>query len=72
MRNGEKVRENRLRKAAERQGYRLMKSRARDPHALGFGLYALVDPSHGGTVNPSLAERCIHSWTLDDVDAWLP
>ena len=38
-----KVRENRLRRAAERQGLRLQKSRARDPRALGFGTYQLVD-----------------------------
>ncbi len=38
-----KVRENRLRRMAERQGCRLVKSRRRDPRALGFGGYMLID-----------------------------
>ncbi len=38
-----KVLENRLRKAAERQGLRLEKSRTRDPHAIDYGTYQLVD-----------------------------
>jgi hypothetical protein len=38
-----KVRENRLRRAAERQGLRLEKSKRRDPNALDFGGYWLID-----------------------------
>lgn len=38
-----KVRENRLRRAAERQGLKLEKSRRRDPRAIDFGTYRLVD-----------------------------
>jgi hypothetical protein len=38
-----KVRENRLRRMAERQGMRLVKSRRRDPNAIDFGTYQLVD-----------------------------
>ncbi len=34
-----KVRENRLRRMARRQGLRLVKSRRRDPLAIGYGLY---------------------------------
>jgi hypothetical protein len=37
-----KVRENRLRRVAERQGILLVKSRRRDPRALDYGLYVLV------------------------------
>jgi hypothetical protein len=37
------VLENRLRRAAARQGLRLEKSRARDPRALGHGTYCLID-----------------------------
>jgi hypothetical protein len=40
----EKVRENRLRRMAERQGLRLVKSRRRDPFARDFGVYWVVDP----------------------------
>lgn len=40
-----KVTENRLRRAAERQGLQLQKSRRRDPRAVDFGTYGLVDPA---------------------------
>lgn len=40
-----KVLENRLRRAAERQGLRLEKSRSRDPRATDYRTYRLVDPS---------------------------
>jgi hypothetical protein len=39
-----KVLENRLRRAADRQGLRLEKSRARDPRSHTYGTYQLVDP----------------------------
>jgi hypothetical protein len=42
----EKVRENRLRRMADRQGLRLVKSRRRDPRALDYGTYMLVDANH--------------------------
>jgi hypothetical protein len=38
-----KVYENRLRRSAERQGYRLEKSRRRDERAITYGFYRLVD-----------------------------
>lgn len=41
--------ENRLRRAAERQGLRLEKSRFRDPYALTYGTYALIEgPARAG------------------------
>ncbi|CQD20012.1 hypothetical protein BN970_04593 [Mycolicibacterium conceptionense] len=40
-------RENRLRRAAARQGLQLQKSRARDPRAIGYGTYQLADPTNG-------------------------
>src|SRR4051812_8684378 len=39
----EKVRENRLRRMAERQGFRLVKSKTRDPRAIGFGGWIVVN-----------------------------
>jgi hypothetical protein len=36
-----KVRENRLRRMAARQGFRLVKSRRRDPFAIGYGKYRI-------------------------------
>jgi hypothetical protein len=38
-----KVLENRLRRAAQRQGLRLVKSRRRDPRAYDYGTYCLVE-----------------------------
>jgi hypothetical protein len=43
MSDEDKVRENRLRRMATRQGLRLIKSRRRDPRALDFGVYWLAD-----------------------------
>jgi hypothetical protein len=42
MENAEKVRENRLRRMATRQGYEFHKSRRRDPRATDYGTYRLV------------------------------
>jgi hypothetical protein len=46
MENDAKVRENRLRRMAERQGYKLEKSRRRDSRATDYGTYRLV-PAKG-------------------------
>ena len=46
MENDEKVRENRLRRWAEGQGYKLEKSRRRDPRANDYGTYRLT-PAKG-------------------------
>jgi hypothetical protein len=43
-----KVLENRLRRAADRQGLRLEKSRLRDPRAIGYGTFMLT--KSGSTV----------------------
>jgi hypothetical protein len=68
---GEKVREDRLRRAAQRQGLRLVKSRSRDPRAIDHGLYALIDTQTNGAVNPAIAGRWTCSWTLDEVENYL-
>lgn len=65
----EKVRENRLREAARRQGYRLVKSRRRDVRAIGYGGYMIFDPNSnriavGGTPHE-------FSLDLDHVERWL-
>lgn len=41
--SAEKVREDRLRRMAHRQGYTLQKSRTRDPRALTYGLIRIMD-----------------------------
>ena len=65
------MRENKLRRSADRQGYKLSKSRSRDTGAVDYGLYALIDTSTGGAVNPAISGRWLHSWTLDEVEEWL-
>jgi hypothetical protein len=45
-----KVRENRARRAAARQGFAIVKSRRRDPNAIDFGGYMIVDPSTNSVV----------------------
>jgi len=65
----EKVRENRLRAAAERQGLKLSKSRSRDPRAIGYGCWLIVDANNrvvagvGGTGRPEM--------DLDQVERYL-
>jgi hypothetical protein len=62
--SGEKVRENRLRRMAERQGLLLRKSRRRDPRALDYGTYMLIDLHTNALVS---GERL----TLGEAEAWL-
>lgn len=66
----EKVRENRLRRKAERMGLRLEKSRRRDPDAVDFGLYALVTLEYGGAIHPDRAGS-VFALDLDEVEEWL-
>jgi hypothetical protein len=58
----EKIRENRARRAVARRGYRLAKTRRRDPAAYDYGTWAITGPT-GRPV------RGVH--TLADVEAWL-
>jgi hypothetical protein len=71
MVDSEKTRENRLRRVARRQGYQLVRSRTRDPHATDHGLYAVINPAINGAVNPASANGRLCSWTLDTVEEWL-
>lgn len=68
--NWTRNRENRLRRAAERQGLRLDKSKRRDPNALGHGLYALID-TDTGAVRHSCAPWGMHTLDLDEVEQYL-
>ena len=62
MTTSEKVRENRTRRAVERQGYRLSRSRRRDPRAVDYGRYYVTDPNTSALV-AELSD-------LDAVEAW--
>jgi len=66
----QKVRENRLRRKAVRQGLRLEKSRRRDVTALDYGGYQLIDPGTNGLVFGELAGRRFGA-SLDEIEAWL-
>jgi hypothetical protein len=69
--NAEKTRENRLRRALDRRGYRLEKSRARDPYSLTYGGYQIVDIHIGGLVAGwGNAERG-YALDLDEVEKWV-
>ena len=63
----DKIRENRLRRAAQRQGLRLTKSRRRDYRAVDYETYGLItvdggvlvagDPNHGYGLTLDQIER---------------
>jgi hypothetical protein len=59
-----KIRENRLRRMAERRGLRLIKSRKRDPMALEYGRYH-IEASDG-----RMAEEfpTLRGFTLDEIE----
>ena len=66
MREDNKVRENRLRRMARRQGLGLRKFRVRDPRALDFGRWLIFDLQGNYVVAGDPGQMY-----LDDVEAWL-
>jgi hypothetical protein len=60
----ERVRELRLRRMAKRQGLALHKSRRRDPRAIDYGRYWLVDVRTNVLVGPETRD-------LDDIERYL-
>jgi hypothetical protein len=68
--NDIKVRENWLRRKAKRRGLILRKSPRRDPDALDYGLWALIDPRTNVPVTPSLYGQFAHSMSLEDVELY--
>jgi hypothetical protein len=65
----EKSLEARLRRAAERQGLMLEKSRRRDPRAIDYGMYRILDPRRNVIVFG--AHPHDYSLTLGEVEDWL-
>jgi hypothetical protein len=61
--NSERVRENRLRRVAERRGFVLSRSRRRDPLAVDYGTYTLFRKADGHPVGLALV--------IDEVEALL-
>jgi hypothetical protein len=68
MTHAERVRENRARRAVERQGYILRKSRSRDPRAVDYGCYYIVNDRNTAVAGADLGRA---SMDLADVEAWL-
>ena len=66
MENAEKVRENRIRRMAERQGFRLVKSRRRDPFAVDFGRYRVE--TGDGVEATAFTSAMGWGLTLDEVE----
>lgn len=66
---GEKVRENKMRRAAERQGLRLVKARRRDPRAIDYGGFMIVDASNNTVVAGELNSP--RAMSLDEVGRYL-
>jgi hypothetical protein len=60
----DRVRENRLRRMARRQGLRLVKSRRRDLFATGYGTYLLV-------AEVADAPELVDGLTLDQIEEQL-
>jgi len=68
------VRENRLRRMADRQGFRLEKSRRRDPRAIGYGTYRIVDLQTNAVMPVLIDGRevgLLSGLDLDGVEKWL-
>ena len=65
----DKAHENRARRAAERQGLTLSRSRRRDPRSLGFGTYGLRDAATGAVVLGD--DRTGYGHDLDAVERYL-
>lgn len=65
----DKIRENRLRRMAQRQGLKVVKSRRRDPRALDYGGYMIADESTNGVVMGGYPWA--FSASLDDIEDYL-
>jgi hypothetical protein len=68
--SNDKVRENRFRRTLVRRGFRLEKSHVRDPHALGFGGFQILD-SWSGNLVEGYGGGYQYTMSLDDVEKWL-
>jgi hypothetical protein len=53
---------------AERQGYQLVKSRRRDPRAIDYGAYWIVNP-HTNSIEAG--DPTYGGMSLDEIEDWL-
>lgn len=63
------ITEEAVRRLARREGYVVRKSRSRDPNALGFGGFMLIDPS----TNFAMVGQTpfVYSADLEEIRDWL-
>ena len=64
-----KVLENRFRRMADRQGYKLTKIRRRDPLAYDYGKYLLIEKNTNGALTNS--NRSGNHLSLEEVEVLL-
>lgn len=65
----DKIREKRLRNAAKRQGYDITKSRTRDPRALDYGGWMVIDPRSNSIEAGGMGDG--FQMSIDEVEKWL-
>lgn len=65
----DKVQENRIRRKLNRLGLRLVKSRRRDPDAIDYGGYMIVDQNNGHVFGAGVNNT--PEATLAQVDEWI-
>ena len=65
----DEIREQRLRRAVGRLGYRLVKSRCRTPEARVYGTFGVIDPDRNWWIAADPEEG--YGWDLDDIQEWL-
>ena len=65
----DEIREQRLRRAVGRLGYRLVKSRCRTPEARVDGTFGVIDPDRNWWIAADPEEG--YGWDLDDIQEWL-
>jgi hypothetical protein len=66
MSDEDKIRENRARRAAQRQGLMLTKSKRRDPRATDYGTYMLIDAHTNAVIAYGLESG--YGLSLDEVE----
>ena len=64
-----KNREDRLRREAAKVGYRIEKSRSRNPRSVEYGGYMLIDDKMNAVVIGG--HPFAYNATLDDIETWL-
>jgi hypothetical protein len=71
VKTAEKTRENLARRRLDRRGYRLMKSRARDPNDLTYDGYQITNLDNGDVIAGCGNADRGYALDLDKVEAWL-